>query len=375
MNEPEGQPAFLHAEAFSQRLEQLRDRLHQLRLDGFLVSHPPNLRYLFNFSGSEGLGLILDDQVSLLVDSRYLEQAREEVFNSAVVPVKVRGAQGLAGLLSTGSSTSSTPARVGFEAGAVSFRFHSELASRLPGLNWVPTDHLLEELRMIKQPEEIEILRRAFRITRDSLAFVQTSIQPGVTELEVVGMLEQEVRRYGGEGMAFDTIVLFGPRSSLPHGRPSTRRLQPGEIVLLDFGVRCHGYNSDITRMLALPGTPKPPVFDVVFEAQSRALQAIRPGVPSTEVDRAARELIAKEGFADYFGHSTGHGIGLEVHELPLISWRSGRPLEEQMVFTIEPGIYLPGRGGVRIEDTVVVRPDGVELLSQRCSWPGGEAG
>ena len=189
-------------------------------------------------------------------------------------------------------------------------------------------------------------------------------IQPGRTEIEIAGLFELELRKRGGEKAAFDTIVASGPRSSLPHGRATGRIIQAGELVLVDFGVQAGGYCSDLTRVVFPSGAAKPDIFPIVKAAQKEAIRTAKPGVLTSTVDAAARDYIAKHGYANYFGHSLGHGLGLEVHESPLVSWRASRPLEEGMVFTVEPGIYLPGRNGVRIEDAVVVTADGCRLLS-----------
>ena len=185
-------------------------------------------------------------------------------------------------------------------------------------------------------------------------------------ELEVAGLLESEIRRAGGESFAFDTIVASGPRSSLPHASPGLNPIQPDEkCILVDFGAKYRGYCSDLTRIYSLPNTSIPSIYKIVREAQEKALSIIHPGVSSLEIDQAVREFITKQGFGDYFGHSTGHGLGLEVHELPSISPNKETEIRENMVFTIEPGIYLPGRYGIRLEDTVLVTDRGCRLLSE----------
>ncbi len=186
----------------------------------------------------------------------------------------------------------------------------------------------------------------------------------GSTELQVAGRFEALLRELGAEKSSFDTIVASGPRSSLPHGRATAKKIEASELVLVDFGLVLHSYCSDLTRVHFPPGAAKPAIFDIVREAQERALAAVRPGIMSSEVDRAARDCIAGYGFGEYFSHGTGHGLGLEVHEPPVISWRMPRLLQEGMAFTVEPGIYLPGQHGIRLEDVVVVTSNGCRLLS-----------
>ncbi len=336
------------------------------RLDGFLVTHPPNLRYLFNFTGSTGLACFLGAETHLIVDSRYLEQAASETVNCQSLLAEESLEDTLKTTLSNSSHIKGGTARIGLEAHHVSYDYILRLQSWTLPVEWVPTRDLIEELRVIKDEEEIKTLERAFQIAQNAYGQSVKQVRSGMTEGEVAGILEFELRKAGGQGLAFETIVASGPRSSLPHASSTAREIESDEFVLMDFGLRYQGYCSDLTRIHLLPHAQQPAIYQVVQEAQEAALALIEPGVPSSRIDAAARGVIAQHGFGEYFGHSTGHGLGLEIHELPRISTLRPSEIQKGMAFTIEPGIYLPGQYGVRIEDAVVVTQNGYQLLSNR---------
>ncbi len=343
------------------RCRRLLSAVESQQLDGLLVTHPPQLRYLFGFSGSTGIALCTPEERWLLVDSRYGEQADEET-RACRIEVSAAGAEvALQNLLQAGQGLSTR--RYGFESRHVSHDQLRRLRTLKPAPRWVPTLDLVEQLRLLKDEQEVALLERAFRIARRAYSRLVPLVKAGSSELETAGWLELELRKLGGEGTAFDTIVASGPRSSLPHGAATERRIDHGEIVLIDFGVRYRGYHSDMTRVVCTG--QKPEIYEIVETAQQEALDAIRPGASSLEVDRAAREVIEKAGYGDCFGHGTGHGLGLEIHEGPRISPRFDETLQPGMVFTVEPGIYLPGRYGVRLEDAVLVTEKGCRLLSR----------
>ena len=268
-------------------------------------------------------------------------------------------------LSSSSRFTGSNP-KIGLESQQVSYDFVLRLQSWNNPLAWVPTRDLIENLRVIKDEEEIKILERAFQIAQNAYGQSVKQVRSGMTEGEVAGILEFELRKAGGQGLAFETIVASGPRSSLPHGSSTARKIESDEFVLMDFGLRYQGYCSDLTRIHLLSDAQQPAIFQVVQEAQEAALDLIKPGVPSSRIDAAARGVIAGHGYGEYFGHSTGHGLGLEIHELPRISTLRPSEIQQGMAFTIEPGIYLPGQYGVRIEDAVVVTQNGYQLVSDR---------
>ena len=336
------------------------------RLDGFLVTHPPNIRYLFNFTGSSALACFLGAETHLIVDSRYMEQAASETVNCQSMLAEKSPEDTLKTTLSNSGQVKGGNPRIGLEAHHVSYDFVLRLQSWTLPVEWVPTRDLIEELRMIKDEEEIKILERAFQIAQKAYPQSVKQVCPGMTEREVAGILEFELRKAGGQGLAFETIVASGPRSSLPHGSSTAREIGSDEFVLIDFGLRYQGYCSDLTRIHLLSDAQRPAIYQVVQEAQEAALALIEPGVLSSQIDAAARGVISQHGFGDYFGHSTGHGLGLEVHELPRVSTLRPGEIQQGMAFTIEPGIYLPGQYGVRIEDAVVVTQNGYQLLSNQ---------
>jgi Xaa-Pro aminopeptidase len=342
------------------RVEQLRAQLAQKNLTGILITNPPNRRYLSGFTGSEGLLLILESTAYLCTDFRYLEQAAQEAPGWEVVKLDRPWTETVKKLVPSGS-------RIAFEAEFLTCARYRELEQEISGVEWVAEKGLVEKLRARKDAEEIKRLREAIRLTDDGALYLKSWLKPGLSEKDIALELEFYLRRRGASGPSFPFIVVSGPRSSLPHGRPSERRLVPGDIVTVDFGVIYDGYCSDLTRTFIL-GPPAPEqkaLYDLVLAAQERALALAGPGVPAASVDASAREVIARAGYGDYFGHSLGHGVGLEIHEAPHLSSSSTEELQPGMVVTVEPGVYLPGSGGVRIEDVILITEHGREVLSQ----------
>ena len=339
------------------RLDRLRTSLGHAGLDGFLVTHPPNLRYLFGFTGSLGAALVTHNNCDLLVDSRYLEQAERETNDCRVHLAASPLGDDLRGLLTK-------PSRIGVEAGTLPYSQALTWHSWAGPWHIQPTREIVEELRAVKSPAEIDQIRAACRLARQALDDLLEDPPWEAPETEVAGRLEFLFRKLGAEGTAFDTIVASGPQSSLPHAQPGNRLVRPDQVLLIDFGARKNGYCSDMTRVILPDDDRVHRVADVVRNAQRAAIGEIRPGVSTLLVDRAARDLIADAGYAGRFGHGTGHGIGLEIHELPRISTSGESLLSAGMVVTVEPGIYLPGEFGIRIEDVAVVTETGCELLS-----------
>lgn len=346
----------------NRRLARFLERLAVKHLDAFLVTHPANLQYLFQFFGSSGMALATQEGCTLLVDSRYLEQARQQARNCQPVLVEGSYEDSLKKLLEK------LPAgtRLGVESRNLSYEAALRIEAWKLDLILVPAVDVVEELRLIKDDEEIRLLEGAFQRSIQALEAAKARFRPGVSELEMAGYLEFECRRFGGQGQAFETIVATGPRSALPHGVATARRLATGEFVLVDFGIRYLGYCSDLTRILFPKGSHPPEIYDIVRRAQQAALDTIRPGVLTSRVDEAARGVISASGYGTFFGHGTGHGLGLEVHEAPTVSPRNPREITAGMVFTVEPGIYLPGRYGIRLEDVVLVTETGYRFLSRR---------
>jgi len=349
---------------FAGRFRRFWLELEKRGADAFLVNHAPNLFYLFNVRPSAGFALCTRGEALLILDSRYTEQAEAESVNCRLRKAEKSLEETLQQAINDAISPSASAFRLAIESRNLSFSAAQQIAAWNTKSQLIPGDEILDNLRIKKEPYEIRAMEEAFRIAQTAFAEISRAIIPDTTEVEIAGLFELELRRLGADKAAFDTIVASGPRSSLPHGRATRRRIKEGELVLVDFGVQAAGYCSDLTRIHFPAGSSKPQIFDIVAEAQQKAIAATKPGVLTSAVDAAARDHIRESGYGDCFGHGTGHGLGLEVHEAPPVSWRSPRPLEEGMVFTIEPGIYLPGRHGVRIEDVVVVTADGCRLLS-----------
>jgi Xaa-Pro aminopeptidase len=342
------------------RLDRLRERLDAAGLDALLVGNRPNIRYLSEFSGSSAALLVSAKEAVLFTDSRYTVQAEEEVSEVDVKTIQdppLRAAlQGVSG-----------GDRIGFEAEHVSVAEHDALAEKLGGRRLVPTCGIVEEMRAVKEPQEIDAI--AASVALNSRAFEKglETVRPGVAEVEVAAVIEHEMRSGGASAPAFESIVASGPRGALPHALASRRPLASGEPVIVDIGTVLNGYASDMTRTLFLdgPGDRGRRVHDAVLEALKRAEGMVRAGQKASAVDGAARDALAEAGFAkESFEHGTGHGVGLEVHEAPRIGRRRDEPLVAGMVFTIEPGVYVPGWGGVRIEDIVVVEENGCRILT-----------
>ncbi len=349
----------------TKRLAALRERMRREKLGAFASLHLPNLRYLTGFTGSAGLLLVQAEEAHFYTDGRYREQARLEV----------RGAQvhitGNAGLYAAAAHRLGRVRRIGVEASNLTLA----AASALGGKEWknrlLPTTGWIEQQRARKTPDEIARLRRAAQLASGIWPRLLKEIQPGKSERAVAARIEFELRRAGGDGCSFEPIVAAGARGARPHARASAQALRRGDLVVLDYGVWREGYASDMTRTVAVgrASARAREVYRAVLEAQLAAIAAVRPGVPAPAVDAAARRVLRKHKLLRYFVHSTGHGVGLEIHENPRLGqWtRRDQPppvLETGNVITIEPGVYLPGWGGVRIEDMVHVTDGGAEILT-----------
>lgn len=336
-------------------------RFPEAKLDAFLISALPNIRYLSGFTGSNALLAVAPGAAVLFTDPRYTIQAREQVN----CPVKI----------TTGTLETAAIAwiqrrrfkRIGIEKSRVLYSTYTALKETLPlGASLIPVQGWIERLRMVKTPAEIEKIRRSVLTNSRALAAALPSIRTGMTEREIAAEIEYQMRRNGAEKPAFDTIVAAGKRTALPHAEPGAQALRVNQLLLIDMGAFEDGYASDMTRMFAVGriDARMRRVFSAVQEAQLAAIAAVRPGVTAEKVDREARRVLQSEGLGREFVHSTGHGLGLEIHEPPRIGKKDKTPLEPGMAITIEPGAYLEGLGGVRIEDTVLVTQNGCEVLT-----------
>ncbi|MDT0159976.1 MULTISPECIES: Xaa-Pro peptidase family protein [Bacillaceae] len=343
-----------------EKLEKLRAAFGQHSIDGMLVTSNYNRRYLTGFTGSAGVVLISGEKAQFITDFRYVEQAGKQCegfeivqHSGNIVEEAARQARNL-GIQ-----------KLGFEQDHVSFAsFKAYEAAAEAEL--VPVSGAIEKLRLIKTESEIKILKEAASIADKAYTHILDYIRPGRTELEVSNELEFFMRKAGAASSSFDIIVASGYRSALPHGVASDKVIEKGDMVTLDFGAYYNGYVSDITRTLAVgePDSKLKDIYHIVLEAQLKGLEGIKPGISGKEADALTRDHISSKGYGEYFGHSTGHGIGLEVHEGPGLASRSDVILEEGMVVTVEPGIYIPGLGGVRIEDDTIITKDHNEKLT-----------
>jgi Xaa-Pro aminopeptidase len=342
--------------AAARRLERVRSCLEDHKLAGFLVTHLPNLRYLTGFSGSNGWLLIGPSQTIFATDGRYEEQAEEEIPSDLGLEIMVPK-DGILPELAARAGAEFGDAAVGFDGRHVSYTDCERLRDNGAPVEWSAVSGIVERFRAVKDEDEIAAIQRAADIAVAALRETLPIVEPGLRELDIACELDYRMRRLGAEGPAFETIVASGPRTSLPHAATGERRIEVGDLLLCDFGARWRGYCADITRTFVV-GPPQPrqrEVYQAVLEAQHKACQALRHGVPAVEVDAAARSVFEAREMEDAFLHSTGHGLGLEVHEAPRLFRKAEERLEARMVVTVEPGLYFPGWGGVRIEDDMVV--------------------
>ncbi|RTE09724.1 M24 family metallopeptidase [Paenibacillus whitsoniae] len=343
------------------RIERLRQVMQQQELPALLITNAYNRTYVTGFTGSSGYVLITGERAILLTDFRYMTQAPQQAKLFEVVEHKPKVIESVLELLQKQGIT-----KLGFEQADVTYGDFLGYQQGLPGVEFVPTASLVEQIRMVKDDAELQVMQEAADLADQTFSHILNFIKPGVKELDIALEIETFIRKNGGTSTSFETIVASGERSALPHGKASDRVLQGNEFVKLDFGAYYKGYCSDITRtvMLGKPTDKHKEIYDIVLEAQLNCLANLKPGIPGREGDAYARDVIVKHGYGDYFGHGTGHGLGMEVHESPRLSKTEDTILTPGMVVTVEPGIYLPGFGGVRIEDDVVITDTGIKILT-----------
>jgi Xaa-Pro aminopeptidase len=343
-----------------EKIEKLRARFDEYGIDGMLITNSYNRRYMTGFTGSAGVVVIGKTKAVFITDFRYVEQASKQI-------------QGYEIIQHTGLMIEEVAKQVanlgikklGFEQDDLSYAAFKAYEKAVQA-ELIPVSGVVEKLRLIKSDSEIKILKEAAEIADAAFQHILNFIRPGVREIEVANELEFFMRKQGATSSSFDIIVASGYRSALPHGVATDKVIEKGEFVTLDFGAYYKGYCSDITRTVAVGEVSDElkKIYDIVLQAQLRGMAGIKPGMKGREADALTRDYIIEQGYGDYFGHSTGHGIGLEVHEGPALSVRSDVVLEPGMVVTVEPGIYIAGLGGVRIEDDTVVTKDGNESLT-----------
>ena len=345
------------------RIAALRESLFTARIDALVITSLPNIRYLTGFSGSSALAVVSQRELHLITDFRYDTQVREEV--GALATVRIEAASlwsGLWALLPAVGGIEVT----GFESAHLLHRDFQRLLSEGTRWQWRPQLNLVEALREAKDAGEVALIRRAGEIAIRALKRTLPEIHAGLTELNVAGILEKALRDEGSEEFPFSPIVASGPRAALPHARPSARLIETGDLLLLDFGAQYGGYCSDITRTVVVGSATAEQrgIYEIVRAANALAAGSVRAGMKGQDADGLARRYIEERGYGEAFGHSLGHGLGLEVHEAPRLAKTVETALGEGAVVTIEPGIYRPGWGGVRIEDDVFLSPDGPEILT-----------
>ncbi|WOV85570.1 Xaa-Pro peptidase family protein [Sporosarcina jeotgali] len=342
------------------KLAKLRELLAEKELDALFITSGYNRRYMTGFTGTAGAAIISKDDAVFITDFRYMEQAAAQIKDFRIVQHEKTIIEEVAKQVEQMKVK-----RLGFEKEDLTFGMYELYKSKVSA-ELIPTAGLVEKLRIIKTPEELEVLKQAAKIADDAFTHICGFIKAGMTELEVSNELEFFMRKQGATSSSFDTIVASGVRGALPHGVATDKKIQSGELVTLDYGALYNGYISDITRTVAVgePSGKMREVYEITLAAQKLAVEGIKPGMTGIQADAIARDYIASKGYGEAFGHSTGHGIGLEVHEAPGLSFRSETVLEPNMTVTAEPGIYLPGIGGVRIEDDLVITENGCERLT-----------
>ena len=357
---------------FKNRLDLVRSKLTSCGVDTIWIIQPENRRYLSGFKAadgqfdeSSGCLFITMDQAILVTDSRYTTQAQQEVVGFEVIT----HTKGLIDILPEIFSLLHTR-KLGFEGGYLIWETYQKAKEKAsqhsPSVELIALSNLVEEIRKIKKPEEVAILSRSARLMGDVLAQIIEELRPGQVENDIAWKIETLIRKRGADGVSFTPIVASGPNGALPHAVPTQREIGLDEPIILDVGAKIDGYCSDMTRTVFLgdPSSDFKEIYQVVRKAQVCALEAVRPGMKTDEVDSVARDVITDAGFGDFFGHSLGHGIGMAPHEGPSVGPLKPTVLKEGMVFTIEPGIYIPGKGGIRLEEMVVLEGDGARVLT-----------
>ncbi|WP_117169250.1 M24 family metallopeptidase [Paraliobacillus sediminis] len=337
------------------KVEKLRSVMKKDNLGALVITNSFNIRYMTGFTGTSGVVLITESEALFITDFRYTQQAADEAPLYEIIEHK----QGIIKEIANQVKLLGIK-RLGFEKTNLTYAIFEEYQKAISA-ELVPTEGLVEKLRLIKTDDEIAILKEAAKIADAAFEYILTVIKPGVREIDISNELEFFMRKQGAISSSFDIIVASGFRSALPHGVASDKKIENGELVTLDFGALYKGYCSDITRTVAVGDISDELhiIYDTVLQAQLKGVEGIKAGITAKEADALTRDYITEKGYGKYFGHSTGHGLGLEVHESPGLSFRSNEILEEGMVVTVEPGIYVPNVGGCRIEDDIIVTKDG----------------
>lgn len=346
---------------FKKRLEDLRKKMKFKNTDAVLITKRENYMYMSGFTGTSAVLLITEGRAVLLTDFRYVEQAGAQAPAYEIIQYAGSHIKELNDLIQKEGIE-----RLSFEDGNLTFAEYSEYVEKLKVSEFLPLGGAVEELRRVKDETEIIQIKKAVSIADDVFSHILSYIKPGVAEVELAAEMEYFMKRQGAVGPSFETIVASGKRASMPHGVASEKRLETGDVITMDYGALYNGYCSDITRTVFLgkPDKELERIYKIVLEVQLKGLEGVKKGLTGREVDSVVRTMIAEAGFGDNFGHGLGHGVGLEIHEEPMLSMRGYVELKDGMVVTVEPGIYVTGLGGVRIEDMVVVNGETPHILT-----------
>ncbi len=343
------------------RIENVQQKLRDKKIDALLITNMYNVRYLAHFTGTTGLIVVTKDDAYFVTDFRYTEQAAEQAKGFTIVQNEGLIYKEVASIVENDKIE-----KLGFEDENITYATYEKI-NDLINCELVPASGIVEKLRQVKSETEIEIIQKAVNIAEKAYNYILGFIKPGMTEIQIANELDFYMRNLGATGVSFDTIVASGVRSAMPHGVASEKVIEEGDMVTIDFGCYYEGYASDMTRTFAVgdPGEELKEIYAIVQEANRRVTEVAKAGMTGAELDAIARDYITEKGYGDQFGHTTGHGLGLEVHEGPAVSFRNEEKLVENNIITNEPGIYVAGLGGVRIEDDLVIKKEGnVNLMS-----------
>ena len=349
-------------DVYKKRFNNILEKLSNEGFDGMYITNLTNIRYLTGFTGSAGILLIINEQSFFLTDGRYIKQASEEVKNANIIIIEQDYLSEIKNL-----NVLKNKDKVAFEANHMSFMSYNLLVKFFKNIKWIATDLIIENIAAIKDQYEIDSLKTAVEITDLVFTKILEHIKPGVNEKYISAKISYLFKTNGADGDSYESIIASGPRSALPHARPSDREFKKGDFIVMDFGALYNGYHADMTRtvLIGKPNSKHKEIYDIVLESQLSGISCAKSGVKCSEVDNACRSIITSNGYGDYFNHSTGHGIGLEVHTLPRVHKSNHDLLKVNNVITIEPGIYLPDWGGVRIEDDCLIRKNDCLPLNQ----------
>ena len=344
------------------RLEKLRLKLKEVNLDAILITKKENYIYISGFTGTFAYLLVTQNDAVLLTDFRYTSQAKKQAKFFEIIEYQGKLLESLNSIIASKGVKS-----LGFEQNVITYKKYLDMKKNLKVSELKPVDGMIEDIRVKKDSNEIETIKKAVEIADNAFSHILNYIKPGVREYEIAIEIEHYMKRQGAKGSSFETIVASGHRSSLPHGTATDKKIENNEVITIDFGAIYDNYCSDITRTIFVgqPNEKFLKIYNIVLEAQKTALMGAKKGLLGSEIDSIARDIIDKNGYGENFGHGLGHGVGLEVHEMPSLSKRGNMKMENGMVVTIEPGIYINELGGVRIEDTVVINDDTPIVLTQ----------